>query len=114
MKTIDQIRLTPSQQSALAELRRRLSGSFGIQSISLYGSVARGEADYESDIDLLIVTEHPLKRPMRHQITDIVCEVNLQYDTNFSSLVVDRNAWENGVFAILPLKEEILREGVAL
>jgi len=40
--------------------------------------------------------------------------VNLQYDTNFSSLVVDRNAWENGVFTILPLKEEILREGFAL
>lgn len=114
MKTIDQIRLTPSQQSALAELRRRLSGSFGIQSISLYGSVARGEADYESDIDLLIVTEHPLKRLMRHQITDIVCEVNLQYDTNFSSLVVDRNAWDNGMFSILPLREEILRDGVAL
>lgn len=114
MKTIGQIQLTPSQQSALAELRRRLSGSFGIQSITLYGSVARGEADSESDIDLLIVTEYPLKRPMRHQITDIVCEVNLHYDTNFSSLVVDRNAWENGLFTILPLKEEILREGVAL
>jgi len=45
MITIDQIRLTPSQRSALAELRRRLSGAFGIQSISLYGSIARGEAD---------------------------------------------------------------------
>ena len=114
MKTIDQIRLTPSQQSALVELQRRLYGSFGIQLISLYGSVARGETDYESDIDLLIVTEHPLKRQIRHQITDIVCEINLQYDTNLSSLVVDRNAWENGVFTILPLKEEILRDGVAL
>lgn len=51
---------------------------------------------------------------MRHQITDIVCEVNLQYDTNFSSLVVDRNAWDNGMFSILPLREEILRDGVAL
>jgi predicted nucleotidyltransferase len=114
MKTIDQIQLTPSQQNALSELQHRLPSSLGIQSISLYGSVARGEADDESDIDLLIVTEHALKRPMRHQITDIICEINLQYDTNFSSLVVDRNAWENGVFTILPLKEEILREGIAL
>ena len=114
MKTLDQIRLTPSQREALTELRRRLSGSFGIQSICLYGSVARGEADDESDIDLLVVTEHPLKRPVRHQITDIVFEVNLRYDTNFSTLVVDRTAWDNGVFTVLPLKEEILREGVIL
>jgi len=114
MKTIDQIQLTPSQQNALVELRHRLPSSLGIQSISLYGSVARGEANDESDIDLLIVTKQPLNRSRRHQITDIVCEINLQYNTNFSSLVVDHDAWENGVFTILPLKEDILREGVAL
>lgn len=99
---------------ALSALKHRLPNSLGIQSISLFGSVARGDSDNESDIDLLIVTKMPLNRSMRHQITDIVFEINLQYDTNISSLVVDRNAWENGVFTILPLKEEILREGIVL
>ncbi|MCX5894353.1 MAG: nucleotidyltransferase domain-containing protein [Proteobacteria bacterium] len=114
MKTIDQVQLSPNQLQALAELRKKLFGSFGIEAINFFGSVVRGEADEESDIDLLIVTRQTLKRPVRHQITDIVFEINLKYDTNFSTLVVDRNSWESGVFSILPLRDEILRDGVAL
>ena len=114
MKTIDQVQLSPNQLQALAELRKKLFGSFGIEAINLFGSIARGEADKESDIDLLIVTRQTLKRPVRHKITDIVFEINLKYDTNFSTLVVDRKSWESGVFSILPLRDEILRDGVAL
>jgi predicted nucleotidyltransferase len=113
VKTFDQLHLTPSQQRALAEIRERLSGAFYIEAISLYGSVARGRADEESDIDLLLITRIPLQRTVRHQITD-VCEVNLKYDTNFSTLVVDRASWDDGMFSILPFREEILRDGVAL
>ena len=82
--------------------------------ITLYGSAARQEADQESDIDLLIVTELPLPRQVRHQITDIVFEINLRFDTNISTLVVDRKSWESGLFSVLPLHDEIIREGVAV
>ena len=112
MKTIDQIPLSKNQQDALAELRARLAGRFEIVAMTLYGSVARGEADEESDIDLLIITAKPLSRPVRHEITDIVFEVNLRCDTNFSTLVVDRQSWESGLFSVLPLRDEIIREGV--
>ncbi|MFH1943895.1 MAG: nucleotidyltransferase domain-containing protein [bacterium] len=114
VKTFDQLKLTPNQQDALAEIRRRLLGFLGIQSIHLFGSVTRDEADEDSDIDLLIITEQPLKRPVRHQITEIVFDINLQYDTNFSTLVVDRASWKDGLFSVLPIHDEILREGVAI
>ena len=114
MKTLDQIPLTLNQKAALAELRRRLSDTFDIEAIRLFGSVARGEADGESDLDLLLITKYRLKRIVRHQITDIVFEVNLYYDTNFSTLVVDHDSWETGIFSVLPLRDEILKEGVAL
>jgi predicted nucleotidyltransferase len=106
--------LTPNQYQALVELRRRLFERFNIEALILYGSVARGEADEESDLDLLIVTVLPLRRPARHEITDMVFEVNLLYDTNFSTLVVDRHSWEAGVFSVLPLRDEILKDGVRL
>jgi predicted nucleotidyltransferase len=112
MKTLDQINLTPNQQQALSELRERLSGSFEIVTMTLYGSVVRGEAEDESDLDLLIVTARSLPRPVRHQITDIVFEINLRCGTNFSTLVVDRVSWESGLFSVLPLHDEIVREGV--
>ncbi|MFH0991811.1 MAG: nucleotidyltransferase domain-containing protein [bacterium] len=114
MKTLDQITLTPNQHQALAELKRRLKNTFEIVEITLFGSVARGEADDESDLDLLLVTKIPLDRTVRHQITDIVCEINLQFETALSTLVVDQAAWQTGLFSILPIHEEILDEGVSL
>ena len=106
--------MTPNQYQALGELRRRLFDECDIESLILYGSVARGEADEESDLDLLIVTAQPFTRTARHEITDLVFEVNLLYGTNFSTLVVDRSSWEAGAFSVLPLREEILNEGIRL
>lgn len=114
MKTLKDISLTQNQRNALVELQQQINGSFGICAMELFGSVVRGESDNESDIDVLIVTKHPLERKVRHQITDIVFEINLRYDTNFSTLVVDRVSWENGLFSVLPIREEILKEGIAL
>lgn len=114
MKTPNQIKLTSSQQQALAELAPRLTGVFDIEEIRLFGSVARGDADEESDLDLLIITKTALSRSIRHQITDIVCEINLRFDTNLSTLVVDRTSWQTGVFSLLPIRDEILREGIIL
>lgn len=114
MKTLDSVVLTPNQHQALNELQHKLSGKFDIESMSLFGSVARGEADEESDLDLLIVTAQPLPRIVRHQITDIVFEVNLYYETNFSTLVIDRSSWDTGFFSVLPLREEILKDGIVL
>jgi len=113
MKTIDQIKLSGKQKEALKEIRKQLVNLFDIVSITIYGSVSRGDADTESDIDLLIITKSQIERTKRHKITDIVFEVNLKYDTNFSTLVLDKRNWD-GVYSVLPLKEEILRDGVML
>ena len=72
MKRFDNVTLAPNQYQALGELRHRLFDEFDIEAVILYGSVARGEADEESDLDLLIVTARPLMRPARHEITDMV------------------------------------------
>ena len=114
METLSNIALSKNQYKALEELRRRLFHMFDIESLILFGSTARGEADEESDCDLLIVTANPLTRTERHEITDMVFEINLLHDTNFSTLVVDHDSWETGTFSVLPLREEITKNGIKL
>lgn len=114
MKKLKKGLLTPEQSQALALIQRRLREKFRVEAMMLYGSVARGEADDESDIDLLILTQNQLSRLERHQITGIVFEVNLEYGTNFSTLVATRDSWESGLPSVLPIRQQILKEGIAV
>lgn len=106
--------MTDNQIRGLGKLKQKLSREFPIESVVLYGSYARGEADEESDIDLLILTEQTLPRQHRHKITDAVFEINLRYGTNFSGLVIDKLSWEKGIISVLPFHDEIMREGIRL
>ncbi len=111
MNSLESSNLTLIQRQALKALRVRLFNEFDVEKIILYGSAARGEATDESDIDLLIVTTTQKNRWQQHLITDAVFEVNLQFDTTFSSLVVDHREWENGCSFLL-LQDEIEKDGV--
>jgi predicted nucleotidyltransferase len=112
VKQLDDISITPEQLAALREIKRRLSQMSEIKAFVLFGSLARGQADEESDVDLLVVTARRLTRWERHEITNVVFEVNLQYDTNFSTLVVDAESWETGIASVLPIRDEIRRDGI--
>lgn len=112
-RTLKDTNLSAIERQALADLRARLFSELDfVEEIILFGSAARGTADAESDIDLLVLTKYAVPYQQRHQITAILTDINDQYETNFSSLVVDRVEWEEGVMTVLPIKHEIERDGV--
>jgi len=106
--------LTDRQSEAFREIKAQVTKRFSVVDFLLYGSAARGEAEHESDLDLMIILSNPISRIKRHEITDIVFDVNLQFGTNFSTLVVDQKSWESGLVSVLPLREEIMREGIRI
>ena len=114
MKNFEDIKMSTNQHTALMEIKEKLRDKFDIKKFILYGSVARGQTEEESYVDLLIVTAKSLKRFERHEMTDVVFDVNLKYDTNFSTLVVDQNSWETGFVSVLPVRNEILKDGITL
>ena len=112
MKRLEDVKLAPNEREALAEIRRRLFDALSIEQIILFGSVARGEADEESDIDLLVVATRPVARPENDAITRVVFQVNSRFGTNYSAFAIDKQTWEQGIFSILPFKQEVLKDGV--
>lgn len=114
MKALYDLHLTEQLQDALLAARDRIIAEFAVNSIVLFGSVARGTADKESDVDLLVVLNEQPDYKVRNRISHLLFEINLEYDTNLSCLVVDRPSWEHGVFSVLPIHSAIKREGIAL
>ena len=111
---MNKILLSSTQSKALDLIKTKVMAAFPVVDLVLYGSTARGDADEESDQDLMIIIPEPISRFKRHEITDIVFDVNLQFGTNFSTLVVDRDSWETGMISVLPLRDEIMRDGIRL
>lgn len=109
-----ELNLTAQDKAALQILKYRIIRDFPVEGLILFGSVVRDENDHESDIDIAVITTYPLNRSERHGITDLVFEVNLEYGSNISTLVVDKDSWESGPISQMPISKEIRREGIAL
>lgn len=106
--------LTDHEQAALSEIKARVSNLFDIRDYILFGSRARGDATQDSDIDLLIITGRKLEHRERHMISHEIFEVNLERDTQFSFISIDRETWESELYEYMPLHSNILREGFAV
>jgi predicted nucleotidyltransferase len=112
MKMLSDLQPPQHMRDTLRAARERISAEFAIDRIVLSGSVVRGEADEESDVDLLVVLKEPPEHEIRNRISKIVLEVNLKYDTNLSSLVMEQQAWDEGLLSMLPIYKEIEEEGI--
>ena len=98
-------------QTALSQLKAKLTADYPVARLVLFGSAVRGEMDEESDVDVLVLTHRPLKSSERNAMYDEVFAINLRYDTNLSVLVTDLHTWEAGPLSVMPIREEVEREG---
>lgn len=81
--------------------------------VVLYGSVARGTQTDESDIDIAIMLNKEETEDMRERMTDVVVDLELEYDKVLSVLRIDYRQfqlWEN----TMPFYKNMKRDGVIL
>ena len=114
MKSLSDLQLPQQLWKALQEARKRIAAEFAVDRIILFGSVVRREANEESDVDLLVVLKDFPTHQERDRITNIVLDINLEYDTNLSELIVDRQTWDYGLPSVLPIHQAIQEEGIPL
>jgi len=80
--------------------------------IVLFGSRARGTARADSDWDFLILLSAPGNRMLVGQIKDCLYDLELETDVVLSSVIRSKQEWSSARYAVLPLRQQIERDGV--
>jgi len=109
--------LDARREMAIAEFVRRLRSALGshLVDIRLFGSVARGDAEPDSDIDILVIVQPDHERArLERQAVDTAFDVNLQYDLYISPQVLGSGMFAHPVWGQTPFLKAIRRESVAL
>jgi uncharacterized protein len=113
MKTLSDISLKAGDRQAIEEAATILRRDFPVAMVVLFGSKARGTADSESDIDLLILTNRILSTSERDAMVDSVFDLQLKWGVVISLLIASQEQWETGSYRVLPIRHEIERDRIA-
>lgn len=101
--------------SAINEFYQMLKSKFrsDLQTVKVFGSVARGTAGEESDIDVLVLVKE--KTPaIREIINNLAFEVNLKYDVVLSPIIMSLQHYSNPLFQETLLYKNLQEEGIPL
>ena len=98
----------------IRRLRERLSAWPDLHGAWLFGSVARGDADTDSDVDLLLVA-HDLQSPDLHErLSHLQADIRSWTGNDLQPVEHSQSSWRKLVRARNPLIEQIRLDGIAL
>jgi len=106
--------LSVKAKLAAGECKKVVRGLVPDAAILLYGSVARGSSDPESDYDLLILTDEPLSPTEEDRVRDAGYEVELAHDIVVSTLFYTKEQWQSPLFRAMPFHREVQHDGIEL
>ena len=81
--------------------------------IVLYGSVARGTATNESDVDIAVFVRSKLDYDTEDRLSDFVVDMNLKYNKVFSVIDIDETIYRKWR-KVTPFYKNIDNEGIVL
>jgi predicted nucleotidyltransferase len=115
VKTFDNWEYKSQETSSLLkEVQDKVHSLLPGADIILYGSRARAKAGLESDWDFLILLDQEPDRQVVTKLRDQLYELELENDIVLSTIVRSRHEWSSDLYAILPFKKAVERDGVVL
>ena len=115
MRTLDEAAvIAPEDRSLLLACKRIIQGFDPGATVLLYGSVARGTGEPDSDYDVLVLTARSLSMAEQDDVRDAVYELELDREAVISLLFCAMEEWETPLRRAMPLHQNVQAEGIVL
>ena len=125
--------LTDNERVALTELKKKIAEKYPTAQIILYGSKARGDYDENSDIDILIVINDnynidknisfeelekryfmAVDKDIEDEISNILVDIQVKYCISIDYQIKNKSYINTNLAGIVPLYQNIKKEGIKL
>lgn len=103
--------MTEKDWDIAKHLRDRLAGLVQLVDLRVFGSRARGDAEDDSDMDVLVEVES-LDKMLKERILEIVWEVGFENFMVISPLIFSRHEIESSPLRSSPIVKAIFQEGL--
>jgi len=84
------------EKIVIDKFKTLLSEHIGLHTLTLFGSRARGDADPDSDLDVLVILDSQPTDNERELISDYAWEAGFEYGIIVVPIVFARREWEEG------------------
>jgi len=91
-----------------------VTGFYPTAEVLVFGSVARGTADAESDCDILVLTDQVLSTQDKDAVRDALYDLQLEHDAVISAQFYAKDQWDSALYRAMPFHQEVDRDAVEL
>ena len=115
MRTIEETQgISVSDRRILSDIKQVIHGFVPTATVLLFGSVAKGVQDEESDYDILVLVEESLTRSEENAIDRAIYDLELESGILVSAMFLSKREWDLPWVRVSPFHEQVEQDAVVL